>query len=126
MSKALLQGRRVLVVEDEYLIADTMEQSLRQAGAVVLGPVPSVDDALELLDDEPDVDGAILDINLGGEKVFPVADVLAARGVRFVFATGYDVSDVPPAYRHIARYEKPVDVSMLARALSAETSGAPA
>ena len=124
MTGASLRDCRILVVEDEYLIAYDMQQGLQEAGAIVLGPVPSVEEALELLRGEPDVDGAVLDINLAGEKVFPVADALAARGIRFVFATGYDASAVPPAYRHITRYDKPVEAATIARALSTETGAA--
>jgi CheY-like chemotaxis protein len=101
VGEASLRGWRVLVVEDEYLIADAMERGLRGAGAIVLGPVPTVEKALELLEGEREVDGAVLDINLAGRKVFPVADALAARGIRFLFATGYDAADVPAAYRHV-------------------------
>ncbi|HEY0572058.1 MAG TPA: response regulator [Enterovirga sp.] len=122
MAGATLLNRRILVVEDEYMLAEDMQRGLEKAGAIVLGPVPSVEDALELLDDEPHVDGAVLDINLGGEKVFRVADALGARGISFVFTTGYDASEVPPAYRHVPRYEKPVSAATVARALDAETT----
>jgi CRP-like cAMP-binding protein/ActR/RegA family two-component response regulator len=113
MTKAMLQDRRILVVEDEYVIAENMQRGLEKAGAIVLGPVPSVKQALELLGKEPNVDGAVLDINLAGEKVFPVADALTARKIRFLFATGYSASDVPLEYQHVTRFGKPVDAGAI-------------
>ncbi len=124
MSEATLRNRRILVVEDEYMLAEDMRAGLEHAGAVVLGPVPSVEEALELLAGEADLDGAVLDINLNGEKVFPVVDALAARGIPFLFATGYSGSDVPPAYRSVARCEKPVNAGTIARVLAAEADEA--
>ena len=61
--------------------------------------------------------GAILDVKLADETVFPVAEVLTARGIPFIFATGYNASDLPPAWQHVARYEKSVDAATIARAL---------
>jgi CheY-like chemotaxis protein len=118
MADALLQNRRVLVVEDEYMVADAMERKLRRAGAVVLGPVPSVAQALDLLELEGDIDGAVLDINLGDQKVYPVVDLLLARGTPCVFATGNDRADVPAAYAHLIRCEKPIDGACLVSALA--------
>lgn len=118
MAEAVLQNRRVLIVEDEYLVADAMERRLRRAGAVVLGPVPSVAQALHLLEQEADIDGAVLDINLGDQKVYPVVDLLLARGTPCVFATGNDRADVPQAYAHLTRCEKPIDSACLVSALA--------
>lgn len=111
-----LAHRRVLVVEDEYFIADDMARALQSLGAEVVGPAPTLDKALALLAAER-VDAAVLDINLRGETVFPVADALRERGVRFVFATGYDPSVVPPEYRDVPRWEKPFDPQVLAAML---------
>ena len=87
-----LQGRRVLVVEDEALVARMMEDGLLDAGAEIVGPACSVSEALAIIE-RTVFDGglsvAVLDINLEGAAVFPVADCLAARGVPFVFCTGY-------------------------------------
>lgn len=80
--------KSVLVVEDEYLIALDLQLMLESHGWQVLGPVPSVQDALRLLDEErPTV--ALLDVNLGGELVTPVAEALAARGVPFALASAH-------------------------------------
>jgi DNA-binding response OmpR family regulator len=110
MSEALakLDGKRVLVVEDDYLIAMGLGRSFEDEGAEVLGPVGRVETALELIARETSIDGAVLDINLAGDLVFPVADALFARGVPFVFSTGYDADAVPAPYREVPRYRKPV------------------
>ncbi|MBP0492044.1 response regulator [Roseomonas indoligenes] len=114
-----LAGCRVLLVEDEYVIADEMDGWLRQAGAVVLGPVPDVDGALDLIEREAGaLDVAVLDANLGdGETAYPVADRLEELGVPFLFATG-DVRLVDePSYQSRTRLEKPVTQRGLVRAL---------
>jgi len=111
-----LAYRRVLIVEDEYFLADDMAQALEKHGAQVVGPVPTTGAALELLSDKP-VDAAILDINLKGQMVFPVADTLREQGVPFVFATGYDENAVPEDYRDVPRWEKPFRPEDLAKAL---------
>ncbi len=112
-----LHDRRILVVEDEYLMAEELREALEDAGAHVLGPAPTVDAALRLLADGAAPDAAILDVNLGGERSFPVADALAARGVPFVFATGYDAWALPLAYQGAQRCEKPVDMRAVRHAL---------
>ena len=106
-------ARRILVVEDEYHIAMDLKQGLEDAGLTVIGPVRSVADASSALENEDAVDAAVLDINLGGEKIFPVCDALESREVFYVFATGYNAEDVPEAYRHITRFEKPVNMARL-------------
>ncbi|MBB5695378.1 response regulator [Muricoccus pecuniae] len=85
--------RRVLVVEDEWFIAEDIADDLRTAGWEVLGPVPSVADAVSLIEaaaSDGGISVAVLDVNLQGERVTPVADALAAIGVPFLFATGYE------------------------------------
>jgi CheY-like chemotaxis protein len=109
-----LKGRRLLVVEDEYLVAADLTASLESLGAEVIGPAASVEEALSLLDTNGGrLDGAVLDINLQNERVYPVADVLTARGIPFVFTTGYDAAAVPTAYAWAPRCEKPVDKTQL-------------
>jgi len=112
-----LAGRRILVVEDEYLIAIEVKRWLMTAGAEIVGPVPSVKQALDLLADH-DLDAAVLDVNLGdGARVYPVADELSAIGVPYLFATGdVKVADAS-GYQHQPRLEKPFSAAELVRAL---------
>ena len=117
MPESALAGRRVLVVEDEYFIAEDLDSSLKAAGAVVLGPVPSVEAALAMLNCEPAPDTAVLDVNLGGEMAHPVADALISRGVPFLFTTGYDPSSLLERHLSVGRLEKPVETSRILREL---------
>jgi DNA-binding NtrC family response regulator len=118
-----LAGKRLLVVEDEYMIASYLACALEDAGAEVIGPAGTVEDALELVESDGDrLDGAVLDVNLRDERVYPVADALAARGVPFVLATGYDKTSIPPAYADVPRCEKPVDKLQLIRLLSSRSA----
>ena len=114
---AALAGCRVLVVEDEYFIADDIARALWQLGAEVVGPVADQREAMALVEETKRIDGAVLDINLRGEMIYPVADALQERGVPFVFATGYDQSTVPAQYAAVPRWEKPFDPTVLVRAL---------
>ena len=117
------KGRCLLVVEDEYLIAADLAASLESLGVEVIGPAGSVDEALKLVENAGDrLDGAVLDINLRNERVYPVADVLTAHGIPFVFTTGYDASVVPSAYAAAPRCEKPVDKVQLFRCLARRES----
>jgi CheY-like chemotaxis protein len=118
-----LAGRAVLVAEDEFVVAEDLVHALEQRGARIVGPAASVAHALQLVEDCASLDAAVLDINLKGEMAFPVADTLLARGVPFVFATGYDSGVVPHRYCGIVRCEKPVEPDEVARALMRETLG---
>jgi len=114
-----LKGRRLLVVEDEYLIAADLTASLESLGVEVIGPAASVEEALSFIENNGGrLDGAVLDINLRNERVYPVADALTALGVPFVFTTGYDAVAVPAAYARAPRCEKPIDETQLVRWLS--------
>jgi CheY-like chemotaxis protein len=109
MPEPCLEGRRILVAEDEYLIAFDVRDALVHAGAEVLGPVPSVDDAAALLERETDIDAAVLDVNLRGDMVFAVADMLQKRGIPLVFATGYAADSLPERFTGATRLEKPLE-----------------
>ena len=85
---AKLDGLRVLVVEDEMMVSMLIEDMLGDLGCTVVGPASRLDEAIELAK-QADLDCAVLDVNLGGQLVFPVADLLAARGIPVLFATGY-------------------------------------
>ena len=115
-AQAAVVGKRVLVAEDDYFIAKGLARSLKAAGAEVVGPVPTVAEALEALRNTV-VDAAVLDINLRGEPVFAVADVLMACDVPFVFATGYSASAIPDRYAPVPRCEKPVEPQVFIRKL---------
>ena len=119
MADSNLQGRRVLVVEDEYMIAEDMRATLADAGAEILGPVPTIAEAADLIDADPDIDAALLDVNLRGDMVFDVADTLAARGVPFAFVTGYDRTTMPERFIDTPHLEKPVKPAQVAAILAA-------
>lgn len=103
-----LGGRRVLVVEDDFLLAQDLLEELLRCGAEVMGPVGTVAGALALLEVGPSPYLAILDIKLGDGMVYPVADRLRRLGVPFIFATGYDRSAVPAIYADVALAQKPL------------------
>jgi len=115
---AALGGRRILVVEDEFMIAALWETALTEAGGMVLGPFPRVDPALGCVAQEPALDAAVLDINLRGQSVLPVAEALAARRVPFLFATGYGTDGVPADFRNRMVLTKPCPVRRLLAAVS--------
>ena len=115
---AMLGGRRLLVVEDDYLVAMDLADELTDHGAQVVGPAGSVEEALALVAADSAIDGAVLDINLRNEKVYPVAEALHARGIPFVFTTGYDAWLVPEAYAGFPRLPKPVDIRALVQSIS--------
>jgi CheY-like chemotaxis protein len=113
----VLTLRRILVVEDEYFLADDMARALREQGAEVIGPVPTAEKALAVVALDEKLDAAVLDINLRGAAAFAVADALKARGIPFVFATGYASAHVPTEHRDVPRWEKPFDPHDLAKGL---------
>lgn len=115
-----LQGKSILLVEDEYFLVQDMAQALLTAGARIVGPASTVAEALRVVAAATRVDGAVLDINLQGEMVYPLADVLAVRGIPFVFATGYDRESIPERFESHLRCEKPVGVEEVAKALFGE------
>jgi CheY-like chemotaxis protein len=119
-----LGGRRLLVVEDDYLIAIELAGALEDYGARIVGMAGSVKDARALIETEGDqLDGAVLDVNLDGDRVYPIADALLALGIPFVFATGYDLWVIPAVYAGVPRCEKPIRVSLLSRLLAEQIAG---
>jgi CheY-like chemotaxis protein len=115
---AALRGRRILVVEDEALVAMLVEDALIDAGCDVIGPVATVAEALSLLDAGDVPEAAVLDLNLAGETSAPVADALASRGVPFVVATGYGAAGLPPEHKSAPVLAKPYDPAELTAALA--------
>jgi len=111
-----LAGRRILVVEDEALLAAQLVRDLRELGCVPVGPAATLAEALRMATSETAVDAAVLDINIGGRPSWTVADVLAERGIPFVFASGYAASD-EVVRRNATVLQKPFTREALARAL---------
>ena len=95
-----------LVVEDESLIAMLVEETLIDAGMAVVGPVARVGKALDIAN-KTELAGAVLDVNIAGEVVYPVADALEARGIPFMFLTGYGARAVRPDLRTHPILHKP-------------------
>jgi CheY-like chemotaxis protein len=113
-----LAGRRILVVEDEMLVAMLVEDLLLELGCQVVGPASSVSGALALAANER-LDGAILDVNLGTELAYPVADALKRAGVPFVFVTGYGQRGLTDAYEGHPTLGKPFEPSSFGSRLAA-------
>jgi two-component system, response regulator PdtaR len=111
-----LAGRRVLVVEDEFFLGLLIEETLHSVGCSMLGPFTNLALALQAARQE-EFDLAILDINLQGEMVYPLADDLIERGIPFVFLTGYGPTDLPERYRPLPRVHKPYDERALVQGL---------
>lgn len=117
IAREALAGKRLLLVEDDYYVATELMQLLASTGMTVIGPAPDVEGAFELVAVTPDLDGAVLDINLAGDMVFPVADELERLGVPFIFATAYDPEIVPARHADKIVLRKPMDEEGLATAL---------
>lgn len=102
----LLYGRRVLVVEDESLVALLLETILEDMGCTPVGPAATVHEGLVMAEGET-LDTALLDVNIAGHPVFPIAEALRARGVPFVFSTGYGEGGLPDEWRSQVTLQKP-------------------
>jgi CheY-like chemotaxis protein len=111
-----LEGRRVLLVEDETMVAMMIEDLLADLGCELIGTASRVAEALRLVETLV-LDIAVLDVNVGGETVFPVADALAARNVPFVFSTGYGVAGIEAGHLQRPVLQKPYGRDRLAAAL---------
>ncbi|APP79272.1 response regulator [Xanthomonas hortorum pv. vitians] len=118
MSNTALHGRRILVVEDDYLLAQSLNDLLIEAGVRVVGPVGTVSDALSLVTSGEEIDGALLDVNVRGQPVFPVADALLERGVPFSFCSGYDRYTLPARFAHLSYCMKPYNPRAITTLLS--------
>jgi len=117
-------GRRVLVVEDEAMIAMLVEDMLSDLGCAVVGPAHGLSEALELVRGLRALDAALLDVNLGGVPVFALADELRAMGVPMIFSTGYGDAGLREVDRGAPVLQKPFRSQDLARALT-EAFGGP-
>ena len=113
-----LSGRRVLVVEDEYFLADDIVQALQALGASIVGPFGELREATAVAEGDMAIDAAIVDINLRSEMVFSLARVLRVRNVPFVFTTGYDRASIVSEFQDVGLWGKPLDIPAMARELT--------
>ena len=128
VQELLLQGARVLVIEDEYYIADDLRRTLDSAGAKVVGPCSTLANADAAID-RGEFDCAVIDLNLHGESAVPIADRLMREGRSFAIATGYGSDVVPDHLKAVPRIEKPFDPPALleiVKQLSCAKAGASA
>jgi DNA-binding response OmpR family regulator len=112
----VLQGKRVLVVEDDYLIAAQLASDVAEAGCNLVGMANTVDAALDIIA-TVDVDAAVVNVKLRQEQTFRVADALAARHIPFAFVTGLSRNDAPARYANVPWLEKPFAAGTLRRVL---------
>ncbi len=118
-----IAGNRIMVVEDETLVSMVVAEQLEELGFLVVGPYSTVDQAMTALK-ENNIDAAVLDVNLGGEPVYPVADALTAARVPFVFVTGYGAAALERRFQHVPVLQKPIDSVALERILVPPKRGA--
>jgi two-component sensor histidine kinase len=117
-----IAGNRILAVEDEPLVAAMLGNALTELGFVVIGPIGTIAPALQSARTDA-IDGAILDLNLGGEPIYPVADALTARGIPFVFLTGYRSDGIDRRYAHVPALQKPIDPEALRYIFTSKRAG---
>lgn len=123
--EAALGGRRIFLVEDEALVLMLLEDILTDLGCTIVGPAERLADALAIATDPAvTIDAAVLDVNIRGEAVFPLAEALAARGVPFAFATGYGAAGLPDHWRDRPVLPKPFDQVDVARVIARALAGA--
>jgi CheY-like chemotaxis protein len=118
-----LMGRRVLVIEDEYFLADDIVRALMALGARIVGPYGDLDEATRVVDRDITIDAAIVDINLRNKMVFPLARLLRSRKVPLVFTTGYDKISIEPEFQDVQLWGKPLDITAMARELTGMIRG---
>jgi DNA-binding NtrC family response regulator len=124
VAPAILAGKRVLIVEDELLVALLIEDFLVEMGCSPLGPCGNVAKALHAVRTET-FDLAVLDVNLAGEKVYPVAEMLTGRQIPFVFLSGYGEEAIPEGHFDWKVCAKPFRADDLARIMSAALEATP-
>ena len=113
---------RVLVVEDEMIVSMMLVDMLGDLGHEVVGTAACLDDAMRLAE-TAELDVAMLDLHLSGQQTYPVAEVLRARGLRFVFATGYGGDGLPATWRGTPTLQKPFMMQDLEEALAQAVAG---
>jgi CheY-like chemotaxis protein len=113
-ARIIMAGNRVLIVEDEALVAMVVTESLINMGCSVVGPFSRCSDAIAAIEAD-EIDAAILDVNLDGEMVYPLAEMLTARDVPFIFVTGYGAESIDGRFSHVPVIQKPVERHVLQR-----------
>jgi two-component SAPR family response regulator len=113
-----LAGKRILIVEDEIIVALDLANKITADGAKAVGPVSTVNAALDVIANT-ELDGVILDVKLREEMAFLVADVLADRHIPFIFMTALDAGDIPSRHANVRCVQKPVSTEVICRALEA-------
>lgn len=113
MATEKLTGKVVLLVEDDYMVADILRATLEEKGMQVTGPYPSISSATRALDSEEHIDVALLDVHLNNERVFPLADRLIDEGIPAIFVTGYEGETFPERFARLPRLGKPVQYEEL-------------
>ena len=112
-----MAGLNVLIAEDDVLTAADLAATFEEMGASIVGPVSTVRDALDIVEQAERLDGAVIDIELRGGTAYPIAAALVKRGTPFVFATGYGQTAILASFSNIVACEKPVSPEQIARAL---------
>ena len=110
--KALVRGRRLLLIEDETLVGMMMYDTLTDLGFDVIGPINTMADAAKAIE-HAEFDAAILDVNLNGEFIYPLADIVTSRGLPFVFVTGYSAEGLEPRFSKVPVLQKPIEMERL-------------
>jgi CheY-like chemotaxis protein len=111
-----IKGRRILVVEDSPVVGPFTADLLEELGCVAVGPAPNMAAARELIESER-LDAALVDVHIRGERVFPLCDALAARGVPFILTSGYADWNMPEKWRGCPRLQKPYTLAQIEEAL---------
>jgi len=112
-----LLNRRILVVEDDYLQASCLSVALELQGSDVVGPFPALQDGLEAVQ-RAEIDAAVLDVRLGDERVYHLADALNVKKIPFLFVTGYDRAEIPDRFSEVHCLQKPFDMDAVSVALA--------
>src|SRR5436190_13487341 len=113
-----LKGRRILVIEDSPVVGPFTAELLADLGCEVVGPAPNMAAARELIENGEEMDAALMDIHIRGERVFPLCDVLAGKGVPFVLTSGYADWQMPDKWQDRPRLNKPYTIEQVDEALS--------
>jgi len=108
----MVGGKRLLLIEDEMLVGMMMHDTLTELGFDVVGPLSTMSEAAKAIEHE-DFHAAILDVNLNGEFIYPLADIVASRGLPFVFVTGYSADGIEPRFATVPVLQKPIEIERL-------------